>query len=59
MSETAQPAKNKLLHFVAVKNGQKFNFCNEKTEYDARTRASVELGTCSEFYQVNDKGERI
>lgn len=42
-----------LLHFIAVKNGHDFHY-HEKTEYDARIKASVELGTCSDFYQVKN-----
>lgn len=58
MSETAQRIKKPLLHFVAVKNGNEFHY-HEKTEYDARSKASQELGTCSDFYQVNEKGEKL
>jgi hypothetical protein len=42
------------LHFIAVKNGSKFHY-HEKTEFDARTKASVELGTCSDFYQFKER----
>lgn len=50
--------KKPLLHFVAVKNSHEFYY-HEKTEFDARTKAFSELGSCSDFYQVNEKGERI
>lgn len=53
-----QPVKKPLLHFVAVKNGHKFHY-HEKTEFDARTRACSELGTCSDFYQVDENGRRV
>lgn len=53
-SETAEQSPKSsrpLLYFVAIKNGMKFNYVARK-EYDARSQASQELGSCSDFYQV-------
>lgn len=54
MSELVQPIKKPRLHFIAVKNGFEFHY-HEKTEFDARSKASQELGWCSDFYQVKDE----